>query len=264
MASLSIQAKQMSDRFFVQPCIPNDIDQVTLDGSEGHHLARVMRAKIGDSVSLFDGSGFEFDGVIKDIKRDRVDLSIESRTEVNRERAERIHLAVALPKGDRQKTVIEKSVELGVHRLIPLKTDRSQQAYSDKSADRWTRYVIEASKQCRRNRLMEIANPIEMGELVKARTEFESCGDFECWISHPRDAEGADTVDSLSNTTSIATPASGGTRDILIAIGPEGGFTSDEFRAAMEQGWRRLDLGPRILRIETAALAAVCQFDSCD
>lgn len=254
----------MSERFYCDSPLPDKCDAFTLSGTEGHHLVRVMRKRAGDALVLFDGTGREFDAVIQSVGRDSAELSIESIQHVDRERPQRIHLAVAIPKGDRQKVLLEKAVEIGVHRLIPLQTERSQQSYSAKSLERWQRYVIEASKQCRRNRLMQIG---EISDFPKLATDE---GETSRWIAHPYEAplEEAQSNQAQPNQAQpnqaepnhdLPPPPSD---DVMIAIGPEGGFTEREVEMAIENGWRPLNLGPRILRVETAAIAAVCRFES--
>ena len=113
----------MSQRFFVENPI-GDAPTARLVDAEAQHLAKVMRAKAGDEVTLFDGSGWEFTGRVSAVGRSTVDLEIVDRSQIDRELPHRLTLAVSLPKGDRQKVLVEKLVELGVTRLIPLDTQR--------------------------------------------------------------------------------------------------------------------------------------------
>ena len=113
----------MTDRYFVES--PIRADRATLVGPEAHHLIHVMRAGPGDAVVLFDGSGAEFDAVVERSTRAEVELAVRSRREVDRESPRALTLAVALPKGDRQKWLVEKAVELGVRRMVPL-ADRAR------------------------------------------------------------------------------------------------------------------------------------------
>src|SRR5262245_53662296 len=144
----------MSERFFIAAPITDE--QAILDGPEAHHLAHVMRAQAGQTVTLFDGSGYEFVAEIKAISKREVQLTIVERREANRESPVKLTLAVALPKGERQRWLIEKAVELGVTGLIPVQTERGVAQPSETALERLRRGVIEASKQCGRNRLMEI------------------------------------------------------------------------------------------------------------
>ncbi len=238
------------DRYYSdRPIVGNE---AVLKGPEAHHLAHVMRARAGTQVALFDGSGAEYLAEVKSIGRGTVRLAIFARHEVDRELPAAITLGVALPKGDRQKWLVEKAVELGVQRLIPLVTARSVAEPTPQALDRLRRHVIEASKQCGRNRLMEIAHSMRFTQFLEASRDAPLR-----WIAHPSSA-------STSATPTIPEPGQGlrGTcaGPAWMAVGPEGGFTEDEVAAALAAGWKPLDLGPRVLRVETAAVFLVALF----
>lgn len=230
----------MSQRYFAHDRI--DSDQVVLRDAEAHHLLHVMRAAVGQQVVLFDGSGAEFTASITRIGRREVELHIDERHEINREADVHLTLAVALPKGDRQRWLVEKAVELGVARIVPLTTQRGVAAVSSGGLKRLRRAVIEASKQCGRNRLMEIKEPAEWGEFLAA-----ALPDAVHLFAHPLGGS-AKHFDRQA-----------GEKPHVIAIGPEGGFTDDEVRAARDAGWAAVSLGRRILRVETAALAVAAR-----
>jgi 16S rRNA (uracil1498-N3)-methyltransferase len=147
----------MSDRFFVSPPIAGQ--RASLAGDEARHLTAVMRAKVGQEIVVFDGSGAEFTARIAATGKSTVDLEIVERQEISRELSVSVTLAVALPKGERQKWLVEKATELGVTRLVPLVTERGVAQPVEAALDRLRRSVIEASKQCGRNRLLEIDSP---------------------------------------------------------------------------------------------------------
>ncbi len=224
-------------------------DSAVLVGPEAHHLVHVMRAKPGTQVTLFDGTGFEFVARVERIGRSEVPLTVLSRQAVDRELPYRLTLAVSLPKGDRQKWLVEKVVELGVTRLVPLKTNRSVAQPVEHARTRLRRSVIEASKQCGRNRLMEIAEPAGWADFVAATREIPLR-----LLAHPGGGSGvpADVPSPMGAGATALAP-------VCLAIGPEGGFTDEEVAAATEAGWRRVDLGRRILRVETAAVCLVAR-----
>lgn len=235
----------MTHRYFVEsPVFDN---RSVLTAAEAHHLAHVMRAKPGDEVVVFDGSGAEFTARIERVGRSEIDLAIVERIEVDREAPLAVTLGVALPKGDRQRWLVEKVVELGVARLVPLETSRGVAQPIEKTVERLRRTVIEASKQCGRNRLMEIVEAQDWAAFLQA-APLEACR----LVAHP----GGESIRAVARpgTTNAS-------RDVWLAIGPEGGFSDEEASQAESAGWRLVDLGPRILRIETAAayLAAWCQ-----
>lgn len=227
----------MSSRFFHPD--PIAAQRVALDGPEAHHLLHVGRAEVGQGVTLFDGSGAEFAAVIEKLGRSSVGLRIVERIEADRELPCELNVGVALPKGDRQRWLVEKLTELGVSVLVPLVTERGVAQPSAGALDRLRRSVIEASKQCGRNRLMQIAEPQACDQWV---SQSQTVAGERRFIAHPSGLPLSDLELSPQRPTRIA-------------IGPEGGFTEAEVAAATGAGWQAVALGPRILRVETAAVA---------
>ena len=229
----------MADRYFVETPIAGG--SARLVGAEAHHLAHVMRAKPGDEVALFDGSGAEFTARVERVGRSEIELVVLARSDVDRELSVAITLGVTLPKQDRARWLVEKGVELGVARLVPLVTERSTERASPAALDRLRRTVIEASKQCGRNRLMEVATPQPLADYLAAPASRSVC-----LLAHPG-AEGfRGALRELISTAAA--------QDVWLGIGPEGGFTNVEVELAVGSGWRAVGFGPRILRVETAAL----------
>lgn len=224
-------------------------DRVVLQGAEAHHLVHVMRGKPGTNVVVFDGGGDEFLAQIVQIRRSEVQLALLERRQADRELPIEIVLGISLPKGDRQRWLVEKAVELGVRRLVPLITCRGIAQPQASALARLRRGVIEASKQCGRNRLMEIAGP-------QAWSDFVHGGGPLCTrlLAHP--AAENEWLEAEFGPSSQSFPVAS-TGPVLLAVGPEGGFTSEEVMLAVKAGWRVVDLGPRTLRVETAALALV-------
>ncbi|MDR1957725.1 MAG: 16S rRNA (uracil(1498)-N(3))-methyltransferase [Planctomycetaceae bacterium] len=232
----------MSERYFLTEPVHDNRAMLTDD--EAYHLAKVMRAKVGDEVSLFDGSGVEFSAKIEKIGKNRVILEVcESRTP-NVEPLTEVTVAVALPKGDRQKWMIEKLTELGCRRVIPLQTERSVIHASPRVVERLQRQVLEASKQSGRLTLMEVTQEMSLGQLNEWRTD-----DFSPVIAHPvSDGDFSQYSASRLLTSPLASK-------ILITIGPVGGLTYEEVQQAVHWGFLPVDLGPRLFRVETAAIA---------
>ena len=230
----------MSDRYFVdEPILPGP---VTLAGPEAHHLIHVMRAAPGLRVTLFDGSGNEFPAIVERITRNEVVLSVHSREPVDRELPLDVTLGVALPKGDRQKFLVEKAVELGVTRIVPLRTQRGVAQPAAQTLARLRRTVVEASKQCGRNRLLRIDEPQSWPAFVQDTAD----APYRL-LAHPRGPR---------HNSGLPVPEKS-PKHVCLAIGPEGGFTDEEVASAVDAGWQTVDLGPRILRVETAALLMV-------
>ena len=233
----------MIRRFFVE--VPINDRTVSITGADANHIAKVNRLNIGDELTLFDGSDREFEAKIIELGKNRVTAAVEQIHDISRELAINLTMAVALPKGDRQKVLVEKLVELGVANLIPLNCQRSVSIATAKSAERLGRRVIESSKQCGRNRLMKIATPLTFNELVDSLPEGARL------IAHPATTETRLTCNDVQH----AEPAS-----LTVAIGPEGGFSINELEYARTAGWAQICLAPTILRVETAAVAAAAIF----
>lgn len=232
----------MSERFYtncdLQP------GPVVLQGPEAHHLAKVSRLRAGDAICLFNGNGHEYPARVETIEKKSVLLEVFEEQSPERELLISIELACPLPKGDRAQFLIEKLTELGVNAYIPLATDRSVVLPRESKLEKLERYVIEACKQCGRNKLMAVKKQKCWPEYCKAMSS-----DRIKLIAHP----GA-TNSSLEHAI---IDANSKLEDVVLAIGPEGGFTDAEISLAMESGWHPLGLGNRILRIETAALVVV-------
>lgn len=227
----------MSERFFL--AVPPADGRAVLEGDEARHCSRVLRAKVGDAICVFDGRGGEWQARIAAITRDAVALEIGEPLPFAAPPAVRLTLAVALPKGERQKWLVEKLTELGTDRLVPLTTARGVAEATDSARARLERGVIEACKQCGRNVLMEITTPTTLEELAARHPA------ATLLIAHPGAAP-------LRNQ-SIAMPGQV-IHEIVAAVGPEGGFAPEELDLATAAGFRPVSLGPNILRIETAAI----------
>jgi len=254
----------MASRYYADRPIqyrPEAASRVTLTGSEAHHLIHVMRASKGRTVVLFDGSGAEFPSRVDRVGRSDVELTVLTRREADRELPRRVSLAVSLPKGDRQRWLVEKAVELGVAELIPVAMLRSVTQPVRQALERLRRVVVEASKQCGRNRLMQIAEPMEWPDFVEATRDRA-----HRLLAHPQGSEAAhwaaaahnrskDDVEVGRHAVSEGLPEV--TNQVVVAVGPEGGFAPEETTAATAAHWRLVDLGPRILRTETAAILMV-------
>jgi len=224
----------MSERFFLS--MPPRDGRAVLAGDEARHLARVMRCTVGDEVVVFDGSGTSWRARVASIGRDEVVLDLGEAVTASRPPRVPLTLAVALPKGERQKWLVEKLTELGVGRLVPLATTRGVAEATPAAIERLARGVIEACKQCGRDALMTIAPPQSVAEIA-------------------RDAEnGATLVIADRDGLSLEAVAAAG-RSVIALVGPEGGFTAEELATIEAAGGRRVSLGPHVLRVETAAIA---------
>jgi 16S rRNA (uracil1498-N3)-methyltransferase len=235
----------VANRYFSEAPIQGGTAIIT--GSEAHHMLAVMRNRPGDEVVIFDNTGREFLARLDTAgRRGAVGLTILSASAPDRELPWQLTLGTCLPRGERQRWLVEKAVELGVRTLVPLRTQRCVAQPVAGALRRLRQTVIEASKQCGRNILMEIGPPQDWAEFVGGfpHTRLRL-------VAHPlpEDQRPAAGRGYGGGTAPDTSPAGG-----AIAIGPEGGFTAAEVDLAVTAGWQPVDLGPRILRVETAAV----------
>lgn len=214
--------------------------QVMLDAEETRHLRDVLRLSAGDEVSVFDGEGNEYACVVEDIGKKETRLSVTGKIEpASPESPFEITLAATVLNGEKYDLVIQKSVELGVTKLIPLQTIRGDVKARDaaKRLARWRRIAMEATKQCGRARLMEVAEPLPFEELI-ASIHGEKVVMFS-----ERDGVGFDRLKPGGRITAM--------------IGPKGGWDDSELKLARKKGVNVITLGGRILRAETASIALI-------
>jgi 16S rRNA (uracil1498-N3)-methyltransferase len=224
----------MSDRFYVN--LPLRIGPITVEGSEAHHLTAVRRIRPGDRVCLFNGDGKEYPAEVTATARRKVTLQVIGVEAPTRELGFRLEVAAPLPKGDRGQFLLEKLTELGVTTFVPIRSQRSIIQPGEARVEKMRRHVVEACKQCGRNVLMEVA-PLADWENYCGRSDLPATR----ILAHP-------------SSPAVVDPANRARDGFAMAVGPEGGFTEAEVDKAKENGWQLLDLGPRTLRIETAAL----------
>lgn len=229
----------MSERFFLST--PPRDGRAVLAGDEARHLARVMRCTVGDEVVVFDGRGTSWQARVASIGRDEVGLEVGEAVTESRSTRVPVTLAVALPKGERQKWLVEKLTELGVERLVPLATTRGVAEATPAAVERLTRGAIEACKQCGRDAVMTIAPPRSVAEIVRDTSSGATL------VVADRDGL---PVDALVEEG----------RSVVALVGPEGGFTAEELATVEAAGGRRVSLGPHVLRVETAAIALAARF----
>ena len=232
-------------RLFVDPS-QLTADAVTIGDEDHRYLTRVLRLGVGDSVVLFDGRGAEADARISRVGPRALELRIETRRTVDAPARPDLMLIQSLTKGDKFEFVIQKATELGVTRLLPVTSSRSVQRIDHTRAlgrqVRWRKIVREAARQCGRADVPEI-EPVSPLDTALAAA--------------PKDAlkllfwEGARHKSLKKDLPSGAPPC------VVVAIGPEGGFSPQEVESARAAGFIAVGMGPRILRAETAAVTAL-------
>ena len=216
---------------------------VTLPPEAAHHALRVLRLRSGDELILFDGLGGEYPGRLLEATRS-VRVELEGRRDIEREAPLALTLAQALPAGDKMDWVVQKAVELGAAAVQPLQAKRSVVRLAGERADKrlahWQQVAVAACEQSGRNRLPEIGAIVDLPHyLAMSRGENETLLLFS-----PHHG---------LRLSALPKPPAG----VTMLIGPEGGFDESEEGAALSVGFQPVSLGPRVLRTETAGLAAM-------
>ncbi|MEY4529895.1 MAG: hypothetical protein RLZZ156_616 [Deinococcota bacterium] len=204
---------------------------IQISGLEANHL-RVLRAKIGDSLTVFNGTGLEANGIILEVTDLQITVQLETATESNLETPQPITLAIALLKADKLSDVVRAATELGVSSIQLLMTQHSEvREIGAQKLERLRRIATEAAKQCQRNVIPSILEPRRVQDL-----------NAPAIVAHPHS--------SVLPREAITWDA-----PFTIISGPEGGFSSQEIMLLEQKGITRVSLGKRILRAETAAVA---------
>jgi len=228
--------------FFYAPPAQITDDEIQLIGDEHAHCARVLRKTTGDALTVVDGEGHAFDGVISSVEKQRTLVRITKRREAVGEPNTRLTLAQAVPKGNRFDWLIEKGTEVGVSSFIPLRCERSETTAGDNKCERWRRLGLAAMKQSCRSVLPSIESEKSFSEICAAASSF----DFALLAEEG----GVSILDALEKYRGKKPRG-------LVIVGPEGGFSEAELQTAANSGIRLFSLGPRRLRAETAGLVAV-------
>ena len=229
-------------RFFVDKSQIGD-NFIFILGDDARHIARSLRMAVGDEITVCDGEGGEYRSSLTKIRDDRCDCEIIEKKLSRREPKSKITLFMAYPKSDKLETVIQKAVELGASRIIPFESSRCiKKPKAEKAAERTLRLVRiaeEAAKQCGRSILPEVSLPLSYAEALELAAECE-LGIF-CY-------EGEGTLSLKQILDDESEPP----KTISVVVGSEGGFSPAEADMAKNAGLLLANLGPRILRCETA------------
>lgn len=216
---------------------------VKLDADRSHYLLRVLRMKPGQSLIVFNGDGGEFAASLAAARRDRATIRVGERREPQTESALKVHLVQGISRGERMDWVVQKATELGVKRISPVLTEhgivRLQGERAARRHTHWQKVAISATEQCGRTRppLVDPPQPLKN------------------WFGEGPRETGRDLV--LSPGADEPLLAASPLSKLCVLVGPEGGLSASEYDDAAAAGFRAVSLGPRILRTETAALAAL-------
>jgi len=221
---------------------------VQLDEQASHHLSRVLRMTVGDEIILFNGEGGEYSAVIREINKRNIQVEITAFSPREAESPINITLAQGLARGEKMDFIIQKAVELGVTRVVPLITERCNVKLAgdreEKRVQHWQSVAVSACEQSGRNVIPVVEAPVNLRDwLPHAKAD-------KCFVLSPHVADKLPEEKLKLNA------------NIVLLIGPEGGLSEAEIKAALAHGFLPLNLGPRILRTETAPLAAVAMLQT--
>jgi 16S rRNA (uracil1498-N3)-methyltransferase len=225
-----------------QPGDYNPADTVVLSPEASRHVGAVLRMQNGEALTLFAGNNIEYHATIIDASKKSVSVRIDEEAEIDRESPTPIHLVQSISKGDRMEWVMQKAVELGVTTITPIISERTvvrlDEKRTAKKQAQWQAIVQSACEQCGRNIIPQVL-PLSSFEdyLQQSKAAIKL-------ILDPCGSQSWNNFDLSSG-------------DIALLIGPEGGFSDAEVSQAKTSGFQALHLGPRILRTETAAIAAI-------
>ena len=233
-------------RFFIdRESITNGIVKIT--GEDSKHISKVLRLHEGDIIELCDGQGQDYEGVIKRIYGTCVEVDIEKSFPSYGEPQTKVVLYQAVPKGVKMDTIIQKCVEIGVVRIVPVITARTivkldVERDGNKKMTRWQRIAMEAAKQSKRGIIPQISEPMMYDEAIQSCPDMLRIFPWE----NERTLGFKDCLEAGENC-----------RHIAVMIGPEGGWEDAEVLHAKMNGWKTVYLGPRIIRTETAGMAVL-------
>ena len=236
-------------RFFVEEKnIKEDIILID-DPQDVKHLTRVLRHKAGDIIEISDGKAFEYEITLEVISDKMVKGRILSKQQFFREPKLEVTLYQSIPKQSKMETIVQKSVELGVSRVIPMISERTivqdKEHHFGKKVQRWQAVSNEAVKQCRRGIIPKVSVPISLDQVLEEMKE----NDLNLFFF---EEERTQTVKEVLRSLSGKMVKKAG-----ILIGPEGGFSEEEARKITHAGALSVSMGKTVLRVETAAVAAL-------
>ena len=238
----------MSTRLLVSDALINDAE-IALDGDRAHYLGKVLRARVGDSLAVFNGDGAEWSATVRSIGRNRVVLKIGEAREAGTESPLKIHLVQGVSRGERMDFAVQKATELGVKRITPVLTEygvvKLQADRANKRREHWRKIAAAACEQSGRTRLPLIDTPLPL----------------KSWFGDKPESVGAELILVPGAATALVSTPPPQTK-VCILIGPEGGFSDVELEDARIAGFAPVSLGPRVLRTESAAVAALAVLQS--
>jgi len=241
-------------RYFVTPAQFAG-DRVEITGDDARHITKVMRGKLGDKFIVSDGESREALVGIEEMDGACVHAAVIEELEMKNEPRLAVTIAQSLPKGDKMETVIQKCTEIGAVSFVPFLSERTIVQYDAKKEgkrlERWRKIAKEAAEQAHRNRIPSVEQPLSWKQLLATFPAYDAA--YFCYEKE----EGSQIGDALKPFVERALQEPLSRASLLLVVGPEGGFTEEESRAAEAAGAVSVGLGRRILRCETAGMAAL-------
>jgi 16S rRNA (uracil1498-N3)-methyltransferase len=220
--------------------------RIELPAAAGVHLAKVLRVRSGDELVLFSGDGREFPASVESVRGTKVAVALGEARAVDRESPIAVTLVQCIARADRMDLIVQKATELGVGRIVPVQSRRGvvrlEAAQAQSKAAHWRAIAVSACEQCGRNRLPGIETPRRLIDYLAQLPEGGVRLLFE------PDAPAGRALSAVGREVA---------RAVTVAVGPEGGFDEEELEAFRLAGFQAMSLGPRVLRTETAAIAAL-------
>jgi len=242
----------MTRRYFI-PDLTKMSGVIELPADEAAHAVRVMRVSVGESIELFDGRGHQASAEITHVAKRQCLCRIESVAAIDREPSAMLRIAIAIPKPDRAKEMIERLTEIGVDQIQPIVFERTQRAPGANLIEKLERVVIEACKQSGRNHRMAILPTLPFGRWITEYQQSEVV-DRIAYVAMPSgNPTSIESIRSDSGRSDSGHSDSTERPECWIVVGPEGGLTESELQDCLDASIVPVDLGKRILRIETAA-----------
>ncbi|WP_378953767.1 16S rRNA (uracil(1498)-N(3))-methyltransferase [Pelosinus sp. sgz500959] len=230
-------------RFFIETPL---VAEMSIQGSDAHHMSRVLRLQVGDQVIAVSPDGSAGVSKIKSIGTDEVILVLQEILREDKEAPIHVDLVQGLPKSDKMDYIVQKAVELGVRKIYPMEAEHSvvqyDQAKKSKRQERWQKIAVEAAKQCGRG-VIPTVEPVTSLANIVTKVDADT---LVIMLYEGQAAQGIKEVLTRNKATHY-----------LLIVGPEGGFSAKEVALCQDHGVSIVTLGPRILRTETAALAGV-------
>ena len=214
---------------------------IELDEAASHYLAKVLRMQAGRELILFNGEGGEYAAQITQVTKKSLSVALGEYTAINRESPLQLELAIGISRGERFDYVLQKATELGVSKITPLITERTEVKVSgdrqEKLQERWQQIIISACEQCQRNILPQLSEPQKIEDWL------DTCQAELRFVLHHRNSQ--------------KLPADKSPQSVALLVGPEGGLSESEIELAKDKEFAPLTLGPRVLRTETAPVTAI-------